>query len=823
MEHTSERRYPSNTKLEHECSSTAGLAEQMLCLLKPLLLAHQEVVLSRLDQVEQSVQEVSMDLEDLRTGFKIFFDEYRVEWDGDPEATRGQGYPKPPVHNDIPCDEYVKASLGPVNWANTTNMLPHASPRYNSVSTADSDAHEHEEELRAPKPLHNAMPDSSYALKMSPESPNRPLHHFPLPTPSSSSPLISRTRELEHQSPPGFLRSPPDSSSTTPQPIISEEDQQPPNDYAPLDPVNRVETINPLPNANPRSASASTVASNGGEQGEGPCTSKALCDGAVHANAPIRELKESVELPHRFPLLTPSSPSPSIGRTRGNESPTDFSRSAPDANGSSMPCSEPQAIQVASEEEQQLSTPTSATENIAAAISDPPTNTLRLPHARTPLAVQPVTPPASNHPTSSSPNTGDEDRMFSRFLNNEAMMCTASAQEDLSNSTTPGAGPSTFLEGTHTTSMMVVPQPEPAARDGSVGSSEYDALAAESLLFAREHSHPDLDAQSPPIYHDDKHEHHEHLRTNGAQQPCIGLMSMKAEIQNCMSMMGTVDPTHTSTLSPLSSLSSLSPSPEPRMLTSTSTHVSAPIQSTQPKLISKLNANVSNRRKSAAATRIRKRKHQPKEGENEGVASTSTSETGTEPPTKRFKSSGSGVGELDESARSAIQTISWPEKSEADNGFLRKVIQCDTCKHWYHYGCVGITRKDDGRLRARAVFVCPVCEVHPYRRPKKGKDSSICARHDCNRQQTESEYHVSRIIGRRNINADASGTAYRWLIKWSGYPVTKSTWETDDAISDPELLIKRFYQAAKKEKGVEFDLSVKEPILLKEAVKVGWW
>lgn len=39
---------------------------------------------------------------------------------------------------------------------------------------------------------------------------------------------------------------------------------------------------------------------------------------------------------------------------------------------------------------------------------------------------------------------------------------------------------------------------------------------------------------------------------------------------------------------------------------------------------------------------------------------------------------------------------------------------CARCKHWYHYGCVGITRKEDGRLRPRAVFVCPVCEVHPY-------------------------------------------------------------------------------------------------------------
>ena len=55
------------------------------------------------------------------------------------------------------------------------------------------------------------------------------------------------------------------------------------------------------------------------------------------------------------------------------------------------------------------------------------------------------------------------------------------------------------------------------------------------------------------------------------------------------------------------------------------------------------------------------------------------------------------------------------------------------------------------------------------------------------------------------------------------YSVARSTWETDDAISDPELLIKHFYQAVKKEKGVEFDLAVKEPILLKEAVKVGWW
>ncbi|KAG9221630.1 hypothetical protein CCMSSC00406_0005543 [Pleurotus cornucopiae] len=777
----------------------------MLCLLKPLLLAHQEVVLSRLDQVEQSVQEVSMDLEDLRTGFKactssmelvyaivtlnaqIFFDEYRVEWDGDPGATRDQLYPKLPVHNNIPCDEYVKASLGPVNWANTIHTLPHGSPRCDSVNTVDSNASEHEEEPRTPKPLHNAMLDSSYALKMSPESPNRPPRHFPLPTPSSSSPLIGRTRELGHQSPPGFPRSPPDgsitpSTSTTPQPIISEEDQQPPNANASLDPVNWTETINPLLNTNPRSASVSAVASNGREHGEGPCTPKPLCDGAVHANAPIHELKEPVALPHRFPLLTPSSSSPPVGRTREHESPTGFPRSPPDANSSTTAPSERQAIRVVSEGERQSATPTSATEDISAPISHLPTDPPLLSHTRTPSPVQPVTPSASNHPASSSPSTGDEDRMFSRFLNNEAMMCGASTEEEPLNLTSPGAGPSTSPEGTHTTSMTA----EPAARVGSVGSSVYDALAAESLLFSREHSH--LHAQSPPIHHDDKHEHHEHLPTDGVQQPYIGLMSMKAEIQNFMSMMGTVDPTHTSTLSPLSSLSSLSPSPEPQMFSST--HISAPVQSTQPKLILKLNANISNRRKSSAATRIRKRKPQPKEGENEGVASTSTSEMGTEPPTKRFKSSGSGVGELDEFTQSAIQAIAWPEKSEADNGFLRKVIQCDT-------------------------------------------------------QQTESEYHVSRIIGRRNINADASGTAYRWLIKWSGYvdlfplklsqipfrsasasvsyPVTKSTWETDDAISDPELLIKRFYQAVKKEKGVEFDLSVKEPVLLKEAVKVGWW
>ncbi len=144
-------------------------------------------------------------------------------------------------------------------------------------------------------------------------------------------------------------------------------------------------------------------------------------------------------------------------------------------------------------------------------------------------------------------------------------------------------------------------------------------------------------------------------------------------------------------------------------------------------------------------------------------------------------------------------------------------------------------------------LLCTLTTLFPWslgvaeRRPKKGKDSSICARYDCDRQQAESEYHVSRIIGRRNISADASGTSYRWLIKWSGwvvifnqhtvrfsfwtarYSVAKSTWETDDAISDPELLIKHFYQAVKKEKGVEFDLAVKEPILLKEAVKVGWW
>ncbi|KAF4583358.1 hypothetical protein EYR38_002108 [Pleurotus pulmonarius] len=753
----------------------------MLCLLKPLLSAHQEVLLSRLDQVEQSVQE---DLEDLRTGFKIFFDEYRVEWE-DPRVPREQGYSKPPVSNDTPCDEYIKTSLGPVNWA---------SPRADSVSIADSNAGEREEEPCTPKPLH-ALRESSYALKMSPESPNRPRglsHHILLPTPSSSSPLMGRERG--HQLLPGLPRSPPDSSVTPPngpQRSASEEDRPTspkpslgrteasmsinrvhcspvfplptPSSSSPLigkgcphqsslglpdssvtpaseQPlnaserdqnvdsslglVNWKEKINPLP-ASPSAASVRIPNSNAGEHEE---------ESLIYSPA------TSPKLPRRCPQPMASSSSPLIARTR--RSPSDGS-----------PPSEQQVI--ASEE------------GITGPISYSLTSLPRTPS---------LAPPAS------SPST---DRLFSRFLNNEAMMIPAPAQEEPPASLDPAAGPSTFLGHGCPTSVM----PRPSTREQSVGSSEYDALATESLLF----SGADEQSHGQSAIRDDE----------------FPVEVMKGELQPLM--MATVDPTHISTLSPLSSLSSLSPSPEPHHFAQT--HFSAPVQSTQPKLILKLNAN---RRKSAAATRIRKRK--PKDG---NVAN--TSDMVAEPPTKRFKSSSSGA-ELDVSTLATIQTAAWPDKIEADNGFLRKVIQCDTesALSTLLTFCVPLTHSNP-------LFLPTTYLTFPWslgvveRRPKKGKDSSICARHDCDRQHAESEYHVSRIIGRRNISADASGTSYRWLIKWSGYSVARSTWETDDAISDPELLIKRFYQAVKKEQGVEFDLAVKEPILLKEAVKVGWW
>ncbi|KAJ8482885.1 hypothetical protein ONZ45_g14795 [Pleurotus djamor] len=209
-------------------------------------------------------------------------------------------------------------------------------------------------------------------------------------------------------------------------------------------------------------------------------------------------------------------------------------------------------------------------------------------------------------------------------------------------------------------------------------------------------------------------------------------------------------------------------------------------------------------KKHPAATRIRKRK-------NKVILDSEESES--EIPVKRARLSD------DESEA----PVSWPMLTTMDNGFVRKVVCCDACLHWYHYGCVGILDKSDKRIKRSAVFLCPLCVANPrtalQRRPKKDDPPSVCSREDCNR--VCAEYHVAGIIGK---GISPSDEQIKWLIKWEGYSVLEATWESEDAIADRDGLVAKFERAVKKERGASYvhELSPDRPLLLLEAEKAGW-
>jgi len=100
------------------------------------------------------------------------------------------------------------------------------------------------------------------------------------------------------------------------------------------------------------------------------------------------------------------------------------------------------------------------------------------------------------------------------------------------------------------------------------------------------------------------------------------------------------------------------------------------------------------------------------------------------------------------------------------------------------------------------------------------KDNAICSRPDCGRSQSEpGEYVVSGIAGRKLRYGEDGNIKFLYLVKWAGYSVADATWEFKSTLQDPHKLIQEFEEACKRE---NLPLGSPNPILLKEAVEVGW-
>lgn len=148
---------------------------------------------------------------------------------------------------------------------------------------------------------------------------------------------------------------------------------------------------------------------------------------------------------------------------------------------------------------------------------------------------------------------------------------------------------------------------------------------------------------------------------------------------------------------------------------------------------------------------------------------------------------------------------------DAKDEFYRKLIECELCSCWYHYGCAGIA-PGDVRLESSEVYVCPVCRA--ANGENKTKNKKTCCRPDCQNQVAPGEYFVAGIAGRK-LRYDVDGSIkVLYLVKWDGYPIYEATWESEDTLPDPDNLVKAFKEACSREK---LPLDTPEPVLLSEA------
>ncbi|KAF9010155.1 hypothetical protein BDQ17DRAFT_1003180 [Cyathus striatus] len=249
----------------------------------------------------------------------------------------------------------------------------------------------------------------------------------------------------------------------------------------------------------------------------------------------------------------------------------------------------------------------------------------------------------------------------------------------------------------------------------------------------------------------------------------------------------------------------------------------------------RLNLLAMKSRENKAATRVKKRKDNPKVEEEEPplkrARQRKSSEKAKEPlKTPKRKKEKADKKETSQSSKkrgkqkkSSVLPVKWPAIQPPDDESLnKKFIKCDMCLVWYHYGCVGIGNLNDRRLKDSSMFVCPPCDVGSTSTHPVQTDQASCARPDCKLGTTyENEFYVAGVIGRKTKVEGGYGRKFVWLLKWEGYPVSASTWESEESMSDPLKLIEDFEEAATKE-GWNLEEDPHCSILLQEARDAGW-
>jgi len=155
--------------------------------------------------------------------------------------------------------------------------------------------------------------------------------------------------------------------------------------------------------------------------------------------------------------------------------------------------------------------------------------------------------------------------------------------------------------------------------------------------------------------------------------------------------------------------------------------------------------------------------------------------------------------------------VDWPPQiALGDDARKPSLVKCDQCDAWYHTVCVGIDEKTQNI--DSVVFVCPRCVAKwTYSAPRRtygrrdGHSSSICSRPDCkvptmkSGLQSEEEFVVEAIIGRRKCPDAFPQVTWQYLLKWEGYCVDESTWTHESDIAGTDVLVPQFEKAAAEE------------------------
>ncbi|RXK36436.1 hypothetical protein M231_06280 [Tremella mesenterica] len=170
----------------------------------------------------------------------------------------------------------------------------------------------------------------------------------------------------------------------------------------------------------------------------------------------------------------------------------------------------------------------------------------------------------------------------------------------------------------------------------------------------------------------------------------------------------------------------------------------------------------------------------------------------------------------------------WPAKSENTvKGKMQEVI-CDACKGRVHWACAGLQPEDDMSERT---WDCPDCELAikkgTSRREIEVAPQDRCIRFNCilrdkkatvREDDDDKQYVVEKIIGRKAIarNQEDKSRIFKYLVLWSDWPITASTWEHQD----PDFPRTNPYVRQFMEEAISLEIPLRPAVaLLPEATK----